>query len=143
MNTTLTEKITGSWSLLSFEQQSQNGQLSYPLGPDASGSIFYLPNGHVSVNIMQADRNPLINSKLFENGNVHYRDIGYLAYSGTYHIEEDRGLMVHEVNVSLYPEWQGKPQIRILKLEGDILELSSDGPVGIDNDTFRLIWKRD
>jgi hypothetical protein len=143
MSTALTEMVVGSWSLVSFEQESQNGQLTYPLGREAKGSIFYLPNGHVSVNIMRQDRDALIDRKLFEDGNLRYSNLGYLAYSGTFHIDEDNKMMTHDVSISLYPEWVGHPQIRVLKLEGEFLLLSSDGPVGSDKDIFRLKWKRD
>jgi hypothetical protein len=143
MNTTIKEKITGAWHLLSFEQQNFEGKLTYPLGKQAKGSIYYLPDGHVSVHIMDVNRSEIVDETLYINKQLRYSELGYLAYSGRYHIDEEKQVMTHHVEISMYPEWVGGQQVRLIKLDGDHLQLSSMGPSGPENISFRLLWKRD
>lgn len=143
MDLSLIDKIAGAWSLVSFEQQAPNGTVTYPLGKDALGSIYYLPEGFVSVHIMQVNRSEYVNPALYANGKLKYTDLGYLAYSGRFSLNQSETIITHHIDISMFPEWVGGQQIRVIKLDGDHLSLSSDGPVGPDKIKFRLLWKRE
>lgn len=142
MKTSLKEQITGAWNLVSFEQETQEGKVTYPLGIDAQGSIYYLPDGFVSVHIMQVNRSEFVAPALYANCQLKYTDLGYLAYSGRFSLNQSETVMTHHIDISLFPEWIGGQQVRIIKLDGEHLSLSSDGPVGPDKIQFRLHWKR-
>ena len=142
MENNLRQLVIGAWMLISFDQKSKDGKVSYPLGRAARGSLYYLPDGHVCVNIMQSSRNITVDPSLMKGDALKYNELGYLAYSGQYHIEEDPQLMIHVPDVSLYPEWIGSQQIRKIHLVGNYLQLSSNGPVGPDESRFRLTWVR-
>ena len=43
----------------------------------------------------------------------------YPAYSGPYYVDEVRRTVDHEMYVSLFPNWKGQRQVRIVKLDGD------------------------
>jgi hypothetical protein len=67
----------------------------------------------------------------------------FIAYSGTFGIEG--GDVVHEVTMSLFPNWVGTRQVRHVRLEdgGRTLELSTDafvlrGRLSVQ----RLTWDR-
>jgi hypothetical protein len=48
--------LIGTWRLISWENRSADGQISYPLGEDAVGYIMYNQDGYVFVAIMRPDR---------------------------------------------------------------------------------------
>jgi hypothetical protein len=68
---------------------------------------------------------------------------GYLAYSGPYHVEDD-SLVVHEPEVSLFPNWVDGTLPRKAVLVGRRLELSTTEPVlfGEEQRTAVLVWER-
>ena len=37
------EALVGAWQLLSWENQAADGQVTYPMGTDALGSLLYTP----------------------------------------------------------------------------------------------------
>lgn len=145
MQTTISSlhtQLIGAWTLIRFELENKEGEISYPLGIQAQGSLYYLPGGQVAVNIMQAARTPLVDPLLYKHQKLRYDQLGYLAYSGHYALSENDRIITHHITLSLYPEWVGKPQRRVITLNGDVLQLSSDGPVGPDQFLFRLQWQR-
>ncbi len=142
MKKSLKEQIAGAWSLVSFEQESSDGQRYFPLGNNASGSLYYLPDGYVSVHIMERQRTEYVKPSRYEGKPLKYTDLGYLAYSGVYTINDSETIIIHKITVSLYPEWVSSQQVRRIKLSGDHLLLSSDGPPGPEQVSFHLLWKR-
>jgi lipocalin-like protein len=48
--------LIGTWRLLSWENRSVDGQISYPLGKDAVGYILYSQDGYMFVAIMRPNR---------------------------------------------------------------------------------------
>lgn len=139
----LQQQIIGSWSLVSFTETSMYGDISYPLGQDAKGSICYLATGQVSVHIMDIHRTATIDAALYTNRLLKYTDLSYLAYSGSFHVDEKRKIMTHDVAISIYPDWVGGQQVRLIELEADQLLLSSTGLAEPEKPHFKLLWKRD
>ena len=43
----LQEQLIGTWSLVSYQDEDENGQIFYPLGKDATGFIMYLSLIHI------------------------------------------------------------------------------------------------
>ena len=69
---------------------------------------------------------------------------GYIAYCGTYEVDEEKATVTHLPSVSLLPNLIGGRQCRSIDLEGDRLVLRAAGaPVagGVDV-ASRLEWKR-
>ena len=69
---------------------------------------------------------------------------GYIAYCGTYEVDEEKATVTHIPSVSLLPNLIGGRQCRSIELQGDRLVLRAAGaPVaGGLNVTSRLEWKR-
>ena len=61
--------------------------------------------------------------------------LGYVAYFGTYTVDETAHAVTHHVEGSLNPGYFGTDQLRPAKLEGSRLTLS-------DDKTFRVVWER-
>ncbi|MDQ3855389.1 MAG: lipocalin-like domain-containing protein [Chloroflexota bacterium] len=119
------------------------GEVTYPLGPDAFGYIMYSADGHVSVNISTANR-PSFRSGDLLSGSVQEQAAAaqtYVSYCGTYEVSQ--GKVVHRVEASLFPNWAGSEQERYYAFEGDRLTLST-GPMLLGGRQRRafLTWER-
>jgi hypothetical protein len=131
---------------VSYEAHHDDGRrIVYPLGKDAKGYILYTPDGYMSAQIMQLDRPPYQAADPSGGTNAESAQAahGYLAYSGPYHVEDD-SVVVHEPEVSLFPNWVDGTLSRKAVLAGRRLELSTTAPVlfGEEQLTAVLVWER-
>jgi len=142
--TLLRAKLVGRWTLVSFETVGDR-DVEYPIGRDVSGVIVYGEGGDMAVQIMQANRSIVASgdpstatlSELSAAVN------GYVAYFGTYSVDEDARVVTHHVRGSLFPNWVGTDQRRTIVLEGD--QLTLDSPPILSKGAmriFRAVWKR-
>jgi Lipocalin-like domain len=136
--------LTGTWRLVSWENRSVvGGEVSYPLGKDAVGYIMYGQDGYMSVAIMRPDRAKFTAEDLFGGGAEERAQAAatYVSYCGRYELRGDT--VVHRVELSLFPNWIGVEQERLVEVAGDRLILSTR-PIllgGVQR-TARLIWER-
>ena len=136
--------LIGTWRLVSWENRSLvDGQISYPLGKDAAGYIMYNQDGYMFVAIMGSNRlkfaaNDLLSGTPEEDAQA---EETYVSYCGQYDFDGDK--VVHHVELSLFPNWVGVDQERLVELAGNRLTLSTP-PIllrGIQQ-TAHLIWER-
>jgi hypothetical protein len=136
--------LIGTWRLVSWENRSLvDGQISYPLGKDAAGYIMYNQDGYMFVAIMGPNRlkfaaNDLLSGTPEEEAQA---EETYVSYCGQY--DFDGYKVVHHVELSLFPNWVGVDQERLVELAGNRLTLSTP-PIllrGIQQ-TAHLIWER-
>lgn len=142
----LLEQLVGAWELVSYEARRNNEeQTVHPLGDDASGYVMYTPDGHVSVQIMRSGRSSYQVAGPGEGTAAELAEAaaGYLAYSGSYRVI-DNSVVVHEIDVSLLPNWVGASLRRKVTLDGRRLELITITPILIDGSphTAVLAWDR-
>ena len=143
---TLFDQLLGSWELVSYQLDLDTGRTAHPLGEDAVGLILYTPQRRVAVNIMRPGRatwaspNPAAGTQ----AETAAAAAGYLAYAGSFTVDEGASLVEHHVDVSLFPNWVGDVQRRFVDITGDELVLES--PVITDaagtSVTPRLRWRR-
>jgi len=115
----------GTSRLRSMESVDAEGQVSHPMGRDASGYLMYAPDGYMSVAIVGAHR-PAFGSPDMRAGTSEEKDAAfdtYIAYCGTYEVRDNA--VVHQVQASLFPNWEGGQQERLIKREGRHLRLST------------------
>jgi hypothetical protein len=136
--------LIGTWKLISWENRSLvDGQVSYPLGKDATGYIMYNEDGYVFVAIMGPNRlkfaaDDLLSGSTEEEAQA---EETYVSYCGRYDFEGET--VIHHVELSLFPNWVGGEQERLVELEGKRLTLSTH-PIllrGIQQ-RAHLIWER-
>jgi hypothetical protein len=135
--------LIGTWRLVSWEIRNLvDGRLDYPLGEDAVGYIMYGQDGFMSVAIMHPDR-PTFSTGDLLGGSAEERALAaetYVSYCGTY--EFRGGTVIHRVELSLFPNWTGVEQERLVEFVGDRLVLSTR-PIllgGVQR-TAHLIWE--
>ena len=69
---------------------------------------------------------------------------GYVAYFGTYAVDEAAGTVTHAVEGSLFPNWEGQAQVRHYRLEGNRLTLTTPPlPAAGGMVTLVLEWERE
>jgi lipocalin-like protein len=135
--------LIGTWRLVSWENRSVDGRVSHPLGEDAVGYIMYNQDGYMFVAIMRPDRAEFAAGDLLSGSTEERaRAAGtYVSYCGRY--EFRGGTVVHHVELSLFPNWVGVDQERLVEVVGDRMTLSTR-PILLEGmqRTARLIWER-
>ena len=136
--------LVGTWRLVSWENREDvSGRLDYPLGRDAVGYIMYGQDGYMSVSIARPGRAVFAAEDLF-GGSSGERALAaetYVSYCGTY--EFSGSTVIHRVELSLFPNWVGVEQERLVEFVGDRLVLSTR-PIllGGMQRIARLTWER-
>lgn len=135
--------LVGTWRLLSWENRTLDGEVSHPLGGGASGYIAYTEHGYVFVAIMAAGRRPFVAGDLLSGSTAEKAGAAetYVSYCGRYEFLGDT--VLHHVELSLFPNWVGVTQERLVKISGDQLTLSTR-PLLLQGrqQTAHLLWER-
>lgn len=139
----MSDPLTGTWRLVSWENRTADGRITYPLGEDAKGLIMYGGDGYMFVAIMEPNRTrfgteDLLGGSFEEKANAAQT---YVSYCGTYELRGET--VVHHVELSLFPNWVGVEQERLVSVTPERLELSTR-PTFFDGteQTARLVWQR-
>ena len=117
--------IVGAWKLVSFESRKDNGDVTYPFGQDAQGSIIYTATGRFAVQLLRGARPRFVSADQMK-GTAEEIKAGFegcIAYYGSYEFHPEAGFVVHHVERSLFPNWEGQDLKRFVELAGDRLQL--------------------
>jgi hypothetical protein len=139
------EDLVGVWRLRSWRNVAGDGSASDPLGEKPVGYILYDPDGFVSVQIMAAHREPYDDPDPF-GGTPAERSQAmstHISYFGRFEVPPDQGTVIHHIEVCSYPNWIGVAQLRLAKLDGDVLTLTTRPMTiqGVER-TAELVWER-
>jgi hypothetical protein len=142
----LREKLIGAWMLESYaEYPSDRSAPSHPLGEDAEGIIIYSPDGYMSAQVMRVGRPAFASGDWLRGTPDEYREAaGYIAYSGRFHVDEEKRALTHNMFVSFYPNWLGQTQLRAVELNDDVLILRPHVPIASAGKMVvpRIQWRR-
>jgi hypothetical protein len=137
--------LVGAWRLKAFQIESSNGDISYPFGEAPQGMLLYSRCGLVSAQLMGEDR-PLFESDDQRLGTVSEIEACFkncISYFGTFELHAEDGYVIHHVENSLFPNWEGTPQKRFFELNDNTLRIATppvnwakEKKVGV------LIWER-
>jgi len=138
-------KLVGSWFLEKYTVTKPNNHPILLWGKHASGLIIYLENGHMSVQVSDADRPNFINDDLraASTEEITRAFTGYTAYFGKYEYQEKNNCVLHFVEQSVFPNWNGVTHTRYVSLDGNKLILRTP-PILIDGDAceMQMFWQR-
>ena len=123
---------------------SVDGTVLRPFGGKAEGWLTYTEDGRMWAALQRRDR-PAIGTGTLAAATAEQRAAaaaGYLAYGGRYTMNGDR--VLHHVETSLFPDWIGADQIRLISWDGDDLVLSTPEERSAGGRTVvnRLRWRR-
>ena len=134
-----------TWRLLDCYGKGTEGRITYPYGEHAEGQLMYNDHGSFSGQIAGSGR------PVFESGNllkgtpeeIKKAFEGYIAYYGTYEVDENNSQITHHVENGLFPNWVGNNQTRTYEFEGKNLRLNTQPIKGAKADlTVTLLWER-
>ncbi|CAN1534295.1 Lipocalin-like domain containing protein [Burkholderiaceae bacterium] len=142
-NDTPASRLLGTWQLVSVIREEVPSGLTIDLmGPNPQGFITYSADGRMVVIIVRGDRHkPAATTATATEAENLFRSV--ISYAGTYTIAGNE--VTHHVDISWNETWTGTQQVRIFKLEGHRLSLSTpvspdplDGKVSIRS----LVWEK-
>lgn len=145
MNQKTAQAFIGAWRLISFEINSHDGNTTQPFGTNPIGSIIYTDTGRMSAQVMQGDR-PFFADEDQIKGTPEEIEAGFkscISYFGSYRVNVDDGFVIHQIEGSLFPNWEGSAQKRFFEFSGNRMKLSTP-PIrwGGDQATAVLVWER-
>jgi len=126
--------LIGTWRLVEFwDRDSAAAPKRYTYGERPMGYFIYDPTGHVSIQIARGPNAYLIAR---ERGEDWFRTAptedlravvdGFRAYFGTYTVDREAGVVVHQVEGDSRALYTGTPQRRRFRLVGDSLIVGND-----------------
>ena len=145
MRTSLKDHLLGTWQLESFYLQREAAEPIYWWGHDVVGRITFDEAGRFAAQVGRRDRQPLKSEQLVEVTPDEAREafLGYLAYFGTYAVDEEEGTFTTRVEGSLVPNWTGTEQKRWATVDGDRAVFTASAvPSAMGALTPTLAWRR-
>jgi len=119
--------FAGTWALIATEWRRADGRHANPFGNDATGVLIYDAAGFMSAQIMRAGRPPLPPDRPTGIDAAFSSAVpGYVAYFGTYDVDDAARRVVHRVIGAAFPAWIGLEFSRGFRFEGDTLTLTDD-----------------
>ncbi|MCJ1250147.1 hypothetical protein MMC30_007373 [Trapelia coarctata] len=137
----LLSQLIGTWSLLSYTiyLASNIGDEAtgiHPYGPHVTGFITYTNEGYMSMHFCNPGQPPHRSTMPTESSEAELAESArrYIAYAGPFSVttnKEGQVVVVHQAEVSLYPNWMGTTQRRLVKVEngGETLALWPETPL--------------
>jgi hypothetical protein len=133
-------RLLGAWRLVSWEAFDPEGHISYPLGRDAVGQLFYDQAGRMSAQLTRRNQAHFASEdwRQATTGERASAWVAYFGYFGTYEIDETNGVVAHLIEGSWFPNLVGKKELRHYRFEGDLLVLDADTEWG----RVRIVWEK-
>ena len=135
--------LHGRWSLVeAYAIDAAGKRLHDAYGTEPNGMLHYGEDGRMMALVTHGGRAPLDGDRLAapaEQRAEAFRST--FAYAGRYRTDGDR--VVHEVEMSTYPNWVGTALVRTLAFEDGAAVLTT--PPQMQNGrmtVYRLVWRR-
>jgi hypothetical protein len=120
------ERLYGTWDLVDFVRIVDGESIGHVLGPDPIGRLSYQRDGRVSALLMRRDRPWPADGDFFSTDDARRgaAALGFVGYGGWFELRGDQ--VVHQVDISLYPEHPGTELVRQVRWQGQRLVLSTE-----------------
>jgi hypothetical protein len=145
--TSLRDQLIGAWKLVSYVEEPIDGSApNYPFGEDAQGIIMYTPDGFVSAQLSRRDRASFASDDWYKGAPEEFAVAAssYFAYTGPFQVDEEKGTLTHTMFISLFPNWIGQTQPRVVQIDRDFLTITAESSVESGGKLVNpyLRWKR-
>jgi len=134
------QRLIGNWTLVSYITEHPDGTTGRPYG-EAVGRLSYDALGNMAGQVMRPGRLEVAPGQ-WTTQDVRSAYAGYIAYFGTYEVDEAGETVVHHVQGALNPAWVGGDQVRQMRFDGHLLILSTDVPKGGALVRHTLTWQK-
>lgn len=142
---TYRSRLFGAWTLEGYDAHDDAGDPFLPLGPEPSGLLVYAEPDRMSAQLMAGGRPRWPKAGVPDRLEaIAGLAESYLAYAGAFEVDEEAGVVSHIPDLSLIPNWVGRPQERHMTFSDDdrALTLSVPGPSPGAPPAYRLAWRR-
>lgn len=130
---------------MSWESRAATGEVSYPFGEHPVGVLTYDSKGRMSAQLMRRNRPAFRSADLFRGTPDEIKTAfeGFIAYFGTYTVDQKASTVTHHVEGSSFPNYVGTDLKRSLGVSGGRLTLRTE-PFAIGGQTAVgvLVWER-
>lgn len=142
-HTQTTEKVVGTWGLISIYYLFEDGSKKNMYGENPIGILMYDNHGYMNAQLGANQRQHISHSDQVDESTVKsiFYDT-YIAYYGTYY-EESEGKIIHEVIGCTNPSWIGGREVRFVDVRGDELRIWTP-PCMVDGKeaVIEVMWQR-
>jgi len=140
------DKFIGTWKLVSWKVEQADGEVTdSPFGSNPLGWIMYQPGGRMCVALMRPGRPRFASNNLVDATPEEIKAgfEGYLAYCGSYEVNEGERFIIHHLEFSSFPNWVETDQKRYFEFIGNRLALKTP-PVTVLGtvQVHSLTWER-
>ena len=141
----LRDQLLGVWKLISFEFRLADGIILRPLGQGVQGILIYDTSGNMALQVVDPER-PKFATEDWMSGTVDEAKSaldGFMAYYGTFEVNEKKPSVIHHVAHSSFPNWDGVDREQFFELKDDRLTLLTL-PMTMSNEHLvgQLVWKK-
>lgn len=121
----IAQRLVGVWRLVAFEVHAPGQPIRQPFGPEAVGILIYTANGVMAGQLMRPGRSTFASTTITRGSDAELVEAatGYVAYAGTYSVNESQDVVTHRVTMSLFPNLVGTDQHRHVMIDEARLEL--------------------
>ena len=136
--------LIGVWKLISFEGRYEGEEPFFPFGKDAKGLLIYTDVGRFSVQMMAPNRPKFVSGDQLKGTVKEINECfkGCISYFGEYEFNATGGFVIHHIENSLFPNWEGA-QKRFVEISDKRISLTT--PPVMWNEKMgigTLIWER-
>lgn len=130
-------RFIGAWRLVSFEEETIDGEIVYPYGENPIGSLIYDSSGRMSVQIMRRDREPFSSTEWETTPSEEIKEAveGFTAFFGSFEVDAANNTVIHRVEGHVLPGSVGKVLRREFEFAGGLLILKP-------SPNRRVVWER-
>ena len=140
------QPFIGQWRLKSWEITDHQGQVKTPLGEHGQGYLFYLPNGYMSVHLMNPQFLDFKETPFAEQAKLPSQSLEqffscYFSYTGKYTIDEHS--VYHQVEMCSIPSLINMSLKRDYQLANNKLTLTNKTEWDNAFNDSQLVWHKE
>jgi hypothetical protein len=143
MHASISSQVAGTWRLVSYQEKLSNGDIVNPYGDTPQGVAIFEPGGYVSVQIMKIPRVSFPagydRATVEQVKAVHE---AYLAYYGTWAIDETESALIENIKASNQPYLNNQMTTQRYDFEGKRLSLRTVLTDRGDEHSVVFVWEK-
>lgn len=134
--------LLGTWELVRWYNEAEDGTVTEPFGPDPVGFISYSADGFIFAHLARRDRRAFAVNDMASGTSGEYRTAmrSHVSYAGRYEIDGDH--VIHHVALASFPNWSGTNQKRRIQFEDGKVRLSAAFDYDGKTIVAHAIWQR-
>ncbi len=143
MHASISSLVTGTWRLVSYQEKLSNGETVNPYGDTPQGMAIFEPGGYVSVQIMKIPRVSFpVGYERATAEQVKAVHEAYLAYYGTWAIDETHNAIVENIRASNQPYFNNQMTTQSYDFQGKRLNLRTVFTDRSDEHSVLFVWDK-